>query len=852
MSDEPYYWAKTHDGHPGCTVWEHSLAAGEVAKILIAALPAGVRALLPEGTVSLIAAHDVGKIAPGFQTKCLLWKGPTGNSSDKELRMWQNLEKNHAVISEYLLQKTKATGRCWAACAGAHHGNRIEYDASLCPYDEDWKKAAMELLERIQALYGPLPKGKQKGVQGESIQSLVTGLMVLSDWIASNEACFPTERNACKDFKSSAKKAVQNIGVLSVSPYKKGLEWRQLFPACPCPRPIQQYMWELPAKPGIYLIEDAMGGGKTEAALALAYHLIESGKARGLYFALPTQTTSNRIFIRLRELLENMGVDIGEQNLQLAHSNSWLMRQELYKGCSCAMENNNAAEAELRHWFSSSRRSLLAEYGVGSIDQALMGEIAVKHRDLRRFALAGKVVILDEIHSYDVYTGTLVSKLVEHLRAAAATVVILSATLTRKRAAELLGLGDDRPGLGQYPLVSSVADGEFSARAFPPARQKAVVVHCVEQEESSLVEEACRRAEQGQHVLWIRNTVKDAQRAYRLLQAERYDGGPEMGLLHARFPFWRREELEEKWIGCLGKDPSCRKGGCVLVATQVVEQSIDIDADFLISDLAPTDMLLQRAGRLWRHERPLSQRGAATAPEMLVAVPTGTFQAMEADDENGFLRALGSSARVYAPYVLLRTLQRWKKLGELQLPGSIRELIEATYDESPDASPLACRLLAQLSKKRENLKSLALNNTSSRGGNLHDIEGVGTRYGEVETTDVLLLKKEPERIGSQRRYEPLNGEAFEILPNLWNFRAAKAISRNLVRIPAWMLSGQKEDDFLKAFAGFSPIFSCFLLDNGMLKVYSTENAPLRWQPDVGVSQEEPLQKKKDEEPEFMY
>lgn len=851
MDGEPYFWAKTDNGLPGCSVWEHAIATAEVARLLLAALPRQVRKLLPTGTVSLVAAHDVGKISPGFQTKCPHWAGPDGRASESELRLWAGQEQQHAYISEWVLHKTKLVPRCWAECVGAHHGKRQGYDSSALPMDEPWLEFASVFLTKLQQCYGELPQEKVSKEAREAACPLVTGLMVVSDWIASNEACFPVQRGKCPDFAAAARKAVDAIGILSHSPVTHGLEWNQLFPSCPHPHPMQQYLWSLGAQAGIYLIEDAMGGGKTEAALALAYHLIDAGQARGLYFALPTQTTSNRIFFRVRDFLENMGVDVSERNLQLAHGNSWLMRSELYHGCGSRHTNcGNKAERELGNWFASSRCALLAEYGVGTIDQALLGEIAVKHSALRRFALAGKVVVLDEVHSYDVYTGTLVAQLVRHLRACAASVVILSATLTHKQARQLLGVDGYAPELEQYPLVSSVVEGKLQTQSFPAPCQKKIRLRCQESPEAALVREACQRAEEGQCVLWIRNTVKEAQRTFRLLLAERLEGGPEIGLLHARFPFWRREQLEERWISRLGKDGSRRPQGCVLVATQVVEQSIDIDADFLITDLAPTDMLLQRAGRLWRHDRPLFQRGGATEAEMMVAVPQNVTAAISSDDEKACREALGASKFVYDPFVLLRTLFNWNSRKELHLPADIRSLIEATYQESAEMSQLEQLFLRQLKEKRQALEAKALNNTSARGGIGEDIEGAGTRYGGIATADVLLLARKPERSGEHILYHPLEGEPIRVMLGIWDFSVAKSIARNIVHVPAWMVQDAEPDQSLSAYAKCSNLFSFFLLDNGNMADYIGNNALLRWHPDLGV--EFNAISHQHEESEFMY
>src|SRR5881397_261227 len=172
-----------------------------------------------------------------------------------------------------------------------------------------------------------------------------------------------------------------------------------------------------------------------------------------------------------------------------------------------------------------------------------------------------------------------------------------------------------------------------------------------------------------------------------------YEGGPEIALLHSRFPFFRREELEAHWIEALGKDFTKRPAhGCVLVSTQVAEQSVDIDADLLITDLAPTDMVLQRQRRLWRHER--AQR-PCSEPEIWIQMLPLAEKVFGNANEKELREAFGKSARVYAPYVLLRSLEQWRVRNAIMLPGDIRPILEATYaDPSPD-EPMTWRQLRE-------------------------------------------------------------------------------------------------------------------------------------------------------------
>lgn len=845
-----YFWAKTTaDGMPGCDVWQHCMAAAEVAKIMLHACR-DYQELLPQGVVTLVAVHDVGKISPGFQTKCPMWKGADGQASNNELYKWaQFYEKNHAKSTYDVLRKYYKeylhckTGKFWASCAGAHHGIPVDKVISTGEtVPEEWWEEGKKLIDAFCDIYGELPTSANRS---ETLKRLVTGYMIVADWIASNELCFPSSR-IIVDYALRAERALQMIGLFSKNNVKACLSWNQLFPHCNNARPLQNYMWSLPAQKGVYVVEDAMGGGKTEAALAFAYHLLEQGKANGIYFALPTQTTSNRIFFRVKKFVENCGGLVNEQSLQLAHGNSWLLRPTLYSADETVDFQSDSSSLELRKWFSSSKRTLLVPYGVGTIDQALMGVVAVKHRDVRAFALAGKVVILDEVHSYDFYTGSLITSLIRQLRESGATVIILSATLTQSRIRELLEMEQSVEIPTEYPLVTSQVNGKIISHSFPASEQKYIQVNVVEQSVASTIGHAYEMACKGCCVLWIRNTVKDAQEAYRVLKSECCEGGPEIGLFHARYPYWRREELENLWIDRLGADNRNRPKGCVLIATQVVEQSVDIDADYLITDLAPSDMLLQRCGRLWRHQRKVRP---IDSPCVLINVPCGVKDAVMGDDARLFCQAFGASAQVYAPYILWKTWCLWDNLKRLSIPSDIREIIEKTYDESIGSGTVISRsTLKDLTSKIEVMKSMVLMNQSYSAGVGSD---AFTRYGDVETVQLFLLKRKPVAFSDGScSYEPLNGNKFTAYPLSWNYDVAKCICLNSVRIPKWYLSALSPDSNLQKY-GFDGIYPCFVLDNGELMYYNGTTTGLAWNAQIGVYVL-PEKKAENEELEFMY
>jgi CRISPR-associated endonuclease/helicase Cas3 len=350
---------------------------------------------------------------------------------------------------------------------------------------------------------------------------------------------------------------------------------------------------------------------------------------------------------------------------------------------------------------------------------------------VRAFGIAGKVVILDEVHSYDAYTGTILDRLVEELRKLHCTVIILSATLTGERRSALLGAA--RSEESAYPLISALAADAPEPLEIAPETtpgNRVAIRQTLDIDEA--FGEALDRADSGQQVLWIENTVAEAQEAFKLLAARTDGMAIECGLLHSRFIHADREALEKIWVTRYGADGAAehREQGRILVGTQVLEQSLDIDADFLVTRLCPTDMLLQRIGRLWRHKKHERQDGAKCEAWIISAA----FEKAEQNPGEAF----GKSAKVYSPYVLLRTLQAWSGVQTLSLPGDIRGLLERTYEAKPESEAMA-RHKADLQKHKAKLETFALQSISPGLGAKPDTN-VSTRYSDLDSVELLLLQ----------------------------------------------------------------------------------------------------------------
>jgi CRISPR-associated endonuclease/helicase Cas3 len=525
-----------------------------------------------------------------------------------------------------------------------------------------------------------------------------------------------------------------------------------------------------------------MGMGKTEAALFAAYRLLCCGKASGLYFALPTQVTSNKIHTRVARFLERIYTGRNADrhiSPRLVHAHAWLTDDTLHHPVYEDKTNPEGSD-----WFASAKRALLAPFGVGTIDQALLGVVNVKHFFVRRFALAGKVVILDEVHSYDLYTGTLINELCSVLEALGCTVILLSATLGTETRTKLLRLSPDNAEVeGAYPLLSGrTAAGILSPVRVEPPEEKCIFIKWKTIPQA--IEHALHAAHAGALVLWVCDTVGNAQSTYQDLCRCMENGGPECGLLHSAFPFFMREALETYWLEHFGKDRR-QTSGAILVSTQIVEQSVDLDADVLVTELAPTDMLLQRIGRLWRHKR--EQRPAAR-PECWLLTEGGAPPTAEIDCDT-LVKAFGAKALVYEPFILLQTLSLWKGMTRIRLPGDIRNLIAATYatqeyDEDWEKYLLEFEGRAvgkvQMARMAMNLWEPAFD----------DARYVQTRLADFPEAGLVLCR---ERAG--RDLTLLDGSRVRLTGKRC-LKTSKALHRCLVKVPAHVLREKCYDDIL--------------------------------------------------------
>ena len=740
--------------HPA--IW-HMLDAGACAERLIA----GHRAFATLSSdqhrafVVLVALHDVGKISATFRS-VLRHRHPGAYRHWKlsDVLLTGTLDP---VLARAFGGDAHARGELYAAVSGHHGGPERSNDRREIARRKTAIGAAAEEAARnwTSLLLELLPGGSLEGLDQRAARRLswaLSGLTVAADWVASNTQWFPpaspdlspAEYLNCA--RAQAAHAVGQAG-LDATPLTVAKDARSLT-GLPELRPMQTAAAaaELPDGPALALIEDATGAGKTEAALILAHRMMDSGHARGLFFALPTMATANAMFGRMVDAASRLFAD--RPSLSLVHG-----RASLHSGFRALVgaEDDPTPEAGCARWLADDRRrSLLAEIGVGTVDQALMGVLPTRFSTLRLFGLTDRILIVDEAHAYDPYMQRQLETLLRMQALNGGSAIVMTATLPmnmRQAYADAFrrGLGGQEVALehGDYPALAIVG-GQSRAEAVAPApaTRRSVGVERIDNADEA-VELLAAGAGSGAACVWVRNAVDDAVAAVEALRAR----GCSTHLLHARFALGDRLRHEKVVMDRFGRNGDDRAGQ-VLVATQVVEASLDLDFDVMVTDIAPIGALIQRAGRLWRH---MDRRPECARP---VPGPNLTILSPDPDDvadERWLNDVLDRGAYVYRHDDQWLTARAVFDAGAIRAPEGLRALIEAVHGADTPQVPEPLER-AQIEHEGADLgdAALALQNVvipedgylkGTKGGVWSD-ERFPTRLGEEEAT-LVLARREP-------------------------------------------------------------------------------------------------------------
>ncbi|MFD6098264.1 CRISPR-associated helicase Cas3' [Nocardiopsis flavescens] len=745
----PLYRHMSDSASVAALLWDEWLPP-QVRRLLASALPGGegdARLL----ATWLCCVHDIGKATPAFASQVdgladAMRAHGLATPSRKQLP--DHSYAPHGLAGQLLLRDWLAARHGWTERAthqltvviGGHHGVPPTNSGILAadkrpdllrtPGSERvWLDVQHELLDSAAERTGAAARltAWRDAKLPQPVQVLLSSLVITADWIASNPDLFPLYPNAGARAHDPVRtrEAWRRLGLPA--------QWRpgepqgtpaELFaarfdlPDGATPRPVQEQAVEaaraMPA-PGLMIVEAPMGEGKTEAALAAAEVFAARSGAGGCFIALPTMATSNAMFDRFLTWLARVpGMPAEAASVFLAHSKAHLNEDYLALmggGVTLDLDRDggdgrDAASLIAHRWLRGRKKGMLSSFSVGTVDQLLFLGLKSRHLALRHLALAGKVVVVDEAHAYDTYMNAYLDRALTWLGDYGVPVVILSATLPARRRRELIAAyTGDRDGhdhveqARDYPLITTAAPGAPASVLEPRAsgRGTDVLVEPLDDDLDTLVTRLETDLAAGGCALVIRNTVARVhEAAARLRDAF---GEDTVTVAHSRFLDLDRAANDADLVaayGPPGRDPApdpdpgpARPARHIVVATQVVEQSLDVDFDLLVTDLAPVDLVLQRMGRLHRHPRGEAQSDRPAPLRRARCLVTGVDRTTTPPEP------VRGSRTIYGEHVLLRSLAVLRTRLEadtdagrtVRLPADISPLVQDAYADDDALLP---------------------------------------------------------------------------------------------------------------------------------------------------------------------
>lgn len=823
-------WAKSLDESGWLSLPQHLIDSAQIAELLWDEWVApGTRMQLADALGcdtnnlrSLVAwlagTHDIGKIDPGFSAQLssrpdqqeLIGRAREAGLSYAPLvsakRSVPHSHVSYVAIRRFLCNSydfSLKSASSIAAIAGAHHGLPVarseitiaeDYFAQLAAHAPEWLALHEPTLKAATNAFnaGPALQQLNSTVLPISAQMLLTGIVIMSDWIASNSSVCPLTASGRDSSPNRALDALARIDPTlpwipqpprtenSNAAFIERFGWPDKFSA----RPMQLAALDLarccpPGQGGLLIIESAMGDGKTEAALLSAEELGASNESGGIMVAAPTMATANGLFERVTDWAKNAMRD-APTSLYLAHSKAALnAKYQAFQNLEFLDDENESLIAH--SWLSGRKKGMLANTVVGTIDQVLLTALQSRHLMLRHLGLAQKVVIVDEVHAADTYMSQYLYRALSWLGRYRVPVILLSATLPHfSKQALIDAYRGENPNRRKLPVLETSTDAypiltlatrEQSIVKSPQSTARGIDVglSVLNDDLQSLREALLDTATGNGCTAIICSTVLRAQEAY---QVAREIVGDDAILLHSRFTANQRVQLETRLLDELGptasKENGQRPARRVVVATQVIEQSLDIDFDYMITDIAPSDLVLQRMGRLHRHARPQGDR-----PEW-ASTPKVSIRGFDSPPDEFEAPVPQESVELIYPRALLTrsaaALDLTHKAPSVRLPSDIPKIVHDTY-ELPNIpaswenahTEQSIEMEAKLDKARKRARTFLL--SEAKYGNLDSLfdrptddvarDGVSEQRGlaRVRDTDsapeVLLV------VGDEISYRPL-------------------------------------------------------------------------------------------------
>ncbi|MFG1846600.1 CRISPR-associated helicase Cas3' [Micromonospora carbonacea] len=676
----------------------------------------------------LCGLHDLGKLSPAFQAlradvaaKLLPPEAVTKTDRLSRIRAGgRRTDTFHGLLTAHHLRRllrgwgaTRGTVRTLAQALGGHHGSFFSDDAlrnaesAIADHGGDqWAGWVEELFRRTADLLGlPDPRAVPwpEVALGTGGAVALAGLTTVSDWIASGAISKATHAGSDIDLdayvllarRRAEEQVIERLGWSGWVPPGE-LDYQRLYGQQP--RPLQRAIERMMAhrtRPGILVVEAPTGEGKTRTALQTTLTLMHRLRLAGFYVAMPTRATSNQMFEEVDALVTGLDPALSVKLLHgtaaeyLADRRARAARSELVIAEGVGVDDPAGEQDQtVREWFTK-LRALLAPLAVGTVDRVLQGGIRSAWAPVPLVGLSNRVLVLDEVHGYQVYMSTILDRLLCWLGRLGVPVILLSATLPRTRREELLrswyagarqrGIAEVELSLPELSYPHAVWLDEQGVPAVVQAEASGLnagrlvgLVHLADQD---LTEWVLTQASGGRGVAVVHNLVRRVADTVELLEAAvaplPEEDRPRIVSLTGRLPAATRAQVEQELRDLFGRDGTrAARAGYVVVATQVLEQSLDLDFDAVASDLAPIDSLIQRAGRLHRFRR----TDPHTPPTLAL---TGVGE-----------KASGPvwpphTTRVYDDAVLLRTWALLRERHELRTPDEVPGLVDAVYSD-PD------------------------------------------------------------------------------------------------------------------------------------------------------------------------
>ncbi|MFT3663179.1 MAG: CRISPR-associated helicase Cas3' [Gordonia sp. (in: high G+C Gram-positive bacteria)] len=695
------------------TLWDEFLPSA--TQRVVADAFDGDHALARKIAVWLAASHDLGKATPAFtqQVDRLREEVEQTGLPIRANALGRNRDLPHSaagfqILKRWLKQEHGFKPRFAAmyACIplghhGSFHAPAPEHDSLDSPLLGDcaqWHEVQHELT-RFAAATAGMTDADFALIAGRPLPQpaaiILTALTIQSDWIASNTGFFPL-RSTPREPDAAA----EAMAALRLPP-----PWKAAVPddarlfsdhlGLADPRPLQTGLVDLARtlpRPELMILEAPTGEGKTKAALGASEVLATRFDLGGVLFALPTQATSDGIFSTVHEWLRTAGGST-DVSLALAHGKAQFNAEyTAIKDLRLSpIDDPDGHGGIVAHWFLTGRGKLAttSDFVVGTIDQLLLGALRAKHVVLRHLGVAGKVVVIDEVHAADAFMRRYLCRMLTWLAVYDVPVIAMSATLTPSIRNELIGAyneGRGRPAPRPeddeaivYPRITWSTDDGAAVVALPASsRTSTLTVSELSGSTEDISAAALAAARDGGNVAVVCNTVRRAQDVYRFLNTEAAQDMDTM-LLHSRFLTPDRMDKEQDLRRRLGPDSTHDDAArpLIVVATQVIEQSLDIDFDVMFSDIAPVDLLIQRAGRLHRH----SWKDERRPREHRTAQLTLTGFTRNADGpptlDRGCRAVYGASALLRAIATLDEHLRDHEVLTS---PGDVAPLVTRAYE----------------------------------------------------------------------------------------------------------------------------------------------------------------------------